>query len=119
MNIDDLKELEKEIVNLEKGRINSAHWSDLTLSELELIVDPEKRKEYRRQINEFHMRIINTFSGLVPQSFQFSVPNDQLTYRIMATDYMNYFYSKGITREEIVKMLSENKTTIVSEAKQK
>lgn len=119
MNIDGLKEFEKEIMNFEKGRINSAHWADITLSELELIEDLEKRKEYRKQINDFHMRIINTFSSLVPKDFQFSVPNHKLTCMIMATDYMNHFYSKGMTREEIVKMLSESKTAVDNEGKQK
>ena len=119
MNVDDLKQLEKEIIDLEKERVNSSHWADLTLSDLELIEDLGKRKEYRRQINDFHMRIINTFSSLVPKDFEFSVPNNKLTYRIMATDYMNYFYSKGMTREEIIKMLSSSKTTIEIEGKQK
>lgn len=119
MNINDLRELEKEIIDLEKKKINEVHWADLTLSELELIDDLEKKREYRKQINEFHVRIINTFSSLVPKNFRFSVPNHKLTYRIMATDYMNYFYSKGMTREEIVKMLSESKTTIENGEKQK
>ena len=119
MNINNLTELGKEIMDLEKKRVNNAQWADLTLTELELIDDVEKRKEYRKQINEFHMRIINTFSSLVPKDFQFSVPEHKLTYRIMATDYMNYFYSKGMTKEEIVKMLSESKTTIENGEKQK
>ena len=119
MNIKDLKELEQEIIALEKARINNYDWADLTFAELELIDDVEKRKEYRKQMNDFHMRIINTFSSLVPSNFQFSVPNHKLTYRIMATDYMNYFYSKGMTREEIVKMLSSGKKTVDDEEKQK
>lgn len=119
MNVDNLKELGKEIMHLETERINKAHWADLTLSELELIEDLEKQKEYRKQMNEFHMRIINTFAHLVPTNFQFSVPEHKLTYRIMATEYMNYFYAKGMSREEIVKMLSESKTTIEDLEKQK
>ena len=119
MGIDDLKYLEKQIIDSEKKRINSAHWADLTLAEVGLIDDVKKRREYRKQINEFHMRIINTFSGLVPKNFSFSVPSNKLTYRIMATDYMNYFYSKGMTREEIVKMLSSIKTSVENEEKQK
>ena len=119
MSIDSLKELENEIMNLEKQRINNAEWADLTLSELELIDDLEKKKEYRKKINEFHMHIINTFSTLVSSDFKFSVPNGKLTYRIMATDYMNYFYAKGMTREEIVKMMVDSKTTKNSGKKQK
>lgn len=119
MGIDDLKELEQQITDLEKKRINAAHWADLTLSEIELIDDAKKRKEYRKRINEFHVRIINTFSSLVPRNFSFSVSNHKLTYRTMTTDYMNYFYSKGMSREEIVKMLSSSKITMENGEKQK
>ena len=115
----DIKNLSDEILQLEKARINNAHWADLTIDELNLIDDLDKRRDYRKKINEFHMRIINTFSTLVPSNFRFSVPNERLTYRIMATDYMNYFYAKGMTKEEIIKIMVDSKTTIDAAEKQK
>jgi len=115
----DIKNLAEEILKLEKSRINKANWEDLTLAELELIDDLDKRREYRKKMNEFHMLIINTFSTLVSGDFKFSVPKERLTYRIMATDYMNYFYTKGMTREQIIKMMSDSKTTIDVGEKQK
>lgn len=105
----NLQDLSAEILKLEKIRVNKAHWADLTFKDLNLIDNLDKRQGYRKEMETFHMRIINTFSTLVPQDFKFSVPNDRLTYRIMAQDYMNYFYNKGMTREEIIEMLSNNK----------
>lgn len=113
----DIQDLSIGILNLEKERVKNLHWADLTFKELELIDDSEKKREYRKLMLDFHMRVINTFSTLVSKDFKFSVPNERLTYRIMATDYMNYFYSKGMTREEIIKMMSNSKTTIQHEEK--
>ena len=114
----DILDLSSQILIKEKERINNSHWADLTLQELDLIDDIIKRKEYRKSMNEFHMRIINTFSAFVSKDFKFSVSKDKLTYRIMANDYMNYFYNKGMTREQIIEMLSNSKTTF-NEGKQK
>lgn len=108
----DIQDLSIGILNLEKKRINKLHWADLTLKELELIDDLEKKRKYRKLMIDFHMRVINTFSTLVPKDFKFSVPNERLTYRIMTTDYMNYFYSKGMTKEEIIEMMSNSKAPI-------
>ena len=97
---------------IEKEIINNKHWADLTLEELELMTDFENQKEYLKRINEFYLLVINTFSTLVPKNFKFSVSNDKLTCRVMATDYMNYFYSKGMTREEIVNKMVNSKFAI-------
>lgn len=119
MNGNDLNYISDEILKLEKERIDNADWADLALSELQLIDDLDKRRNYSKKINEFHMLIINTFSSLVPINFKFSIPNDKLTCRIMAKEYMNYFYAKGMSREEIIKMLSDSKNGVSNGEKHK
>lgn len=104
-----MENIEKEISKLESERINNTHWADLTLEELRLIEDKAKKREYKIHIDELHMTFINNCAMLVGKDFKFSVPNEILTYRIMANDYMNYFYNKGMTKEEIIEMISNNK----------
>lgn len=104
-----MENLINQILELEKKRINSLDWYNLTLKDLELIDDKEKIKEIKKNMNEFHMTFINNCSMLVGDDFQFSVPKDKLTYKIMSEDYMNYFYNKGMTKEQIIEMITNNK----------
>lgn len=110
MNDEDLEALAEIIYKQEKERINNAHWADLTFDEIPLIDDIEKRREYRKVRRKFHLQIINPLANSVPRKFKFSVPDEHLTYRIMMNDYMTYFYSKGMTRDEIIAMMIENRT---------
>lgn len=109
MNEEDFKLIVEKILEQEKARINSADWPDLTIDEISLIEDPEKRKEYRQKMRHFHINIINPLANSVSRKFTFSVPDNCLTYRIMMNDYMTYFYKKKKTREQIIDMIIENK----------
>jgi len=104
-----MENLEKQILELEKQRIKNLNWFDLTLKELYLIDDKNKKRQYKESMDEFHMAFINNCAMLVGKDFKFSVSNENLTYRIMANDYMNYFYNKGMTREEIIQMIMNNR----------
>lgn len=94
----------------EKNRINNAHWADLTYEEVSLIEDKEKKKEYRQKQRNVHLHIVNPLANSVPRNFKLSKPDNKLTYRMILSEYLNYFYSKGMTREEIIQMMVDNKT---------
>lgn len=97
------------IVQQETERINNSHWADLTLEEIGQIGDKEKRNEARRQFKRCLVCVINPlYTGIKNKSkFEFSNPNELLTCRTMMKDLMNYYYNKGFTREEIVKIATD------------
>lgn len=90
--------------------IESKHWGDLTLAEIEIIKDRDKRIEYRRKFKRCFMYIINPlYTGIKNKSrFNFSNPDNLLTCRNMLKDLMDYYYKKGYSREEIINIASEN-----------
>ena len=102
-------EVVEQIVQQETERINNSHWADLTIEELEMIEDKEKRIEARRQFKRCFMYVINPlYTGIKNKSkFEFSKPDSLLTCRIMMKDLMSYYYNKGFTREEIIKIASD------------
>jgi len=55
MNDFDIEEIKKIVLN-EK---NSKEWYDLTLDEIEMIEDPEKRREYMKKVKFCIRYIIN------------------------------------------------------------
>ena len=105
----NMENINSRYLELEINRINNSNWLDLTQDELSLITDKDKKRKYQNQINQLYMQFLNSFAMLVGNDFSFSKPKELLTYRIMMTDYMNYFYNKGMTREEIIQMILENK----------
>jgi len=90
-----------------KEKINNCDWIDLTLKQIEQVEDKTKRKEYKKQIREFLINIINPLAMSVPRSFKFSVNDEELTYQQMLDDYVKYFYTKGKSREDIVKIIKD------------
>lgn len=109
MNKEELDALSKLIIEQERKRINNAHWADLTVDEISLIEDKQKRKEYRDILRKVHINIVNPLANSVPRKFKFSKPDEFMTYRMIISDYMNYFYNKGMTREQIIEMMIKNK----------
>ena len=104
-----MKNINSQVLELEINRINNSDWLDLTQDELSLITDKDKKRRYQNQINLLYIQFFNNFAMLVGNDFKFSKPKEILTYRTMMTDYMNYFYNKGMNKEEIVQMISETK----------
>lgn len=109
MTEEELEALGNLIVKQEMERINNAHWSDLTVDEINLIEDKQKRKEYCDIIRKVHIHIVNPLANSVPRKFKFSKPDEFMTYRMIISEYMNYFYSKGMNRKQIIEMMVKNK----------
>lgn len=109
MEYNDLKDLIDEICEQEKERINKSPLADLTLADLELIDDVLKRQNYYKIMKKFHVKIINPLANLVPNNFRFSVPDENLTYRIIMNDYMKYFYNKGMSGKDVIDLVIKNK----------
>lgn len=118
-NEEDLKEIADKIIAEEKKRINNSNWLDLTLDEISLVEDIEKRRTFRQEMRHFHIHIINPLANSVPRKFTFSVPDECLTYRIMMNDYMKYFYKKKMTREQIIEMMVKNQVITSKRGKKK
>ena len=105
-------EVVEQIVQQETERINNSHWADLTLEEIGMIEDKEKRKEARKQFKRCFMCVINPlYTGIKNKSkFEFSHPDKLLTCRTMMKDLMNYYYNKGFTRDQIIQIATDNDT---------
>lgn len=116
---EDLKEVADMIIEEERKRINNADWLDLTLDEVPKVEDIEKRRKYRQEMRKFHIHIINPLANSVHRKFTFSVPDEQLTYRIMMNDYMQYFYKKKMTRDQIIEMMVKNQVITSKRGKKK
>lgn len=86
------------------------HWADLTRSEIDLIEDPKKKKEYKEKSESCFKWVISPlYSGIKRSSgFRFSNPDNLLTCRNMIKDLMDYYYNLGYTRDEIIDIASEN-----------
>lgn len=97
-------------LSLDKKSVEDKHWMDLTLEEISLIKDNEKRYQYRKSIKNFFMCIINPlYRGIKNKNkFAFSNSNNLLTCRNMIKDLMRYYYQKGYTKDEIINIASEN-----------
>jgi len=89
--------------------IESKHWADLTLEEMELIQERSKKVQYKRNFNKYFSCVINPlYNGIENKGqFKFSNPDNMLTCRNMVQDLMNYYYGKGFTREDIAKLATE------------
>lgn len=98
------------IIQQETERINNSHWADLTLEDIDLIENNEKRSEANRQFKRCIRGVINPlYTGIKDKSkFKFSKPDNLLTCRIMMRDLMSYYYKKGFTREEIVQIATDS-----------
>lgn len=94
----------------ESSRIENSHWSDLTLEEISLIKDSKKRIEYQSNWKHCFRYIINPlYSSIKNQNkFHFSNPDNMLTCRNMLKDLMDYYYNKGFSRDQIIKIVSDN-----------
>ena len=88
--------------------IKDEAWIDLTFQELDEIKDLKKQGEYRRQINFCYLHVINPLYSGIKDKSKFKYTSDRLTCKNMMDDLTNYYYKKGFTKEEIIKIIKEN-----------
>jgi len=104
-SLENFDQVASEILSYIEGK----HWGDLTLEEINLIQDRNKRIEYRRNFKNCFMCLINPlYTGIKNKSkFSFSNPDNLLTCRNMVKDLLDYYYKKGYTRDEIIVIASD------------
>lgn len=82
-------------------------WADLTITQANLIDDPIFKREVHKKIRHCVKYIINPlYTPLIKTKFRFSVKDSDLTCRIMISELKDYYFSKNVTREELVEQIT-------------
>ncbi|MDD2435533.1 MAG: hypothetical protein PHO63_04690 [Bacilli bacterium] len=104
MNEKDLIDIANQYLKI----IESKKWPDLTLDEIELIRDKDKRIDYRKRFFFCFKNVINPLYTNLPKKgqFTFSLIDKQLTCRIMVQDLKEHYLKYNYTKDDIIYIIS-------------
>lgn len=89
--------------------IDGLMWADVKLKEIKQINDIKKRKVYAKKIKLCYSKVVNLLVNLITnREFNFSLPDEELTCRIMVREVNQELYKQGYTKEEILDYVKEN-----------
>lgn len=105
MDEDFLIELAKQYIE----EIEKKEWPDLTLDEIELIKDKDKRINFRKRFFYCFKHVINPLYNNLPKKgkFSFSESDKHLTSRMMVNELKEHYYKYNFTRDDIIDIISK------------
>lgn len=100
-----------EIANQYLKAIESRNWPDLTLDEIELIRDQDKRIDFRKRFFFCFKNVINPLYTNLPKKgqFTFSLPDKELTCRLMVRDLKKHYLKYKYTNDDIIYIISRGR----------
>lgn len=99
MNEQEIKQLRKAILK----EINAKQWYDLTIGEIELIDDSEKRIEYTKKYFSCFKRIINPlYNNINNKKLTFT---DDMTCRQIVKTLKDHYLKNSKTREDMIEVV--------------
>lgn len=91
MNNFDLETIEKIV--------NEKHWADLTISDMDYVIDLEKRKRFKNTLRYIINPLLYHMKSM--KSFKFSHKDNELTCRNMLKDIFDYYQRLGFDKKDI------------------
>ena len=97
----DLKAMEESFERY-KRFVNSKHWADLTVRDLDYVTDIEKRKKYKDSFRYIINPLLYHMKSM--RNFKFSHEDNELTCRNMLKDIFAYYQRLGYDRKDIAEI---------------
>lgn len=105
MDEEFLIELAKQYIE----EIERKEWPDLTIDEIELIRDKQKRIDFRKRFFYCFKHVINPLYNNLPKKgkFAFSESDKNLTSRKMVNQLKEHYYKHKFTRNDIIEVITK------------